>query len=154
MSGDGGRIDPAQWIYNQGVPIAAGVMLHRVTGEAIFLEQARATADAALAWYGARHYQGQPAIFVAIFFRNLLQLAALTGSSAYRAAMLAYADRAWDDPAIHDPGHRSVPLRRAPVTPCTLLDQAAMVQNDALAAWPEAQYGLPRVGSSSGSTVH
>jgi hypothetical protein len=139
--GDGGRIDPAQWIYNQGVPIAAGVMLHRVTGEPIYLEQARATADSALAWYGARHYQGQPSIFVAIFFRNLLQLAAVTGSSSYHAAMLAYADRAWDDPAIHDP---ATDLFRfdGPRTPCTLLDQAAMVQLYALAAWPEAQYRL------------
>jgi hypothetical protein len=151
-------------------------MLHRVTGEAIYLEQARATADAALAWYGARGYQGQPAIFVAIFFRNLLQLAALAGSlstdspdyraaqtgspstgstsadstsadspsigsPAYRKAMLAYADRAWDNPAIHDP---ATDLFRfdGPKTPCTLLDQAAMVQMYALAAWPESQYGL------------
>ena len=51
--GDGG-IDGSQWIYNQGVAIAAGVMLHRMTGEAAYLEQARATADAALAWYGAQ----------------------------------------------------------------------------------------------------
>jgi hypothetical protein len=136
-----GNLDPSQWIYNQGVPVAAGVMLYRVTGETVYLEQARATADAALAWYGARGYAGQPAIFVAIFFRNLLQLAAPTGSTAYRAAMLAYADRAWDDPAIHDP---TTDLFRfdGPSTPCTLLDQAAMVQLYALAAWPESQYGL------------
>ena len=41
----------------------------------------------------------RPAIFVAIFFRNLLQLASRTGSSArsasYRDAMVAYLDRAW-----------------------------------------------------------
>jgi glycosyl hydrolase family 76 len=136
-----GAIDPSQWIYNQGVPVAAGVMLHRVTGEPIYLEQAQATADAALAWYGARGYQGQPAIFAAIFFRNLLQLSALTGSPEYRSAMLAYADRAWDDPAIHD---RTTDLFRfdGPTSACTLLDQAAMVQVYALAAWPEEQYGL------------
>jgi hypothetical protein len=136
-----GVIDPSQWIYNQGVPLAAGVMLHRVTGEAVYLEQSQATADAALAWYGAREYQGQPAIFAAIFFRNLLQLGTVTGSSAYRAALLAYADRAWDDPAIHDP---ATDLFRfdGPSSPCTLLDQAAMVQLYALAAWPEEQYEL------------
>jgi hypothetical protein len=138
--GDGG-IDPAQWIYNQGVAIAAGVMLHRVTGRADYLEQATTTAEATLAWYGAREYQGQPAIFVAIFFRNLLQLADLTGSPAYRAALLAYADRAWDNPAIHD-AKTDLFRFEGPRTPCTLLDQAAMVQLYALAAWPEGQYGL------------
>ena len=136
-----GNIDPAQWIYNSGVAIAAGTMLHRVTGEARYLEQARDTADAALAWYGARQYQRQPAIFVAIFFRNLLPLAALTGNPSYRAAMLAYADRAWDNPTIRDP---ATDLFRfdGPATACTLLDQSAMVQMLALAAWPEAHYHL------------
>jgi predicted alpha-1,6-mannanase (GH76 family) len=137
---DGG-IDTTQWTYNQGFAVAAGAVLHRATGEAAYLEQARQTADAALAWYGARAYQGQPAIFVAIFFRNLLQLTALTGSTAYRAAMQAYADRAWDDPSIHDPATDLFTFE-GPSTPCTLLDQAAMVQILALLAWPERQYGL------------
>ena len=138
--GDGG-IDGSQWIYNQGVPIAAGVRLYRVTGETVYLKQAQATADAALAWYGAREYEGQPAIFVAIFFRNLLQLGALTGNQAYRAAMQQYADRAWNDAAIHAP---ATDLFRfdGPSSPCTLLDQSAMVQILALLAWPEEQYGL------------
>ncbi len=136
-----GNIDSSQWIYNQGVPIAAGVMLHRVTGQPEYLEQARVTADAALAWYGAQGYAGQPAIFAAIFFRNLLQLAAVTGEPAYRAAMQAYADRAWDDPRIHDP---ATDLFRfdGPTSACTLLDQAAMVQIYALLAWPPERYGL------------
>lgn len=136
-----GAVDTAQWIYNSGVALAAGAMLHRVTGEPAYLEQAAQTADAALAWYGARQYQGQPAIFVAIFLRNLLPLAALTGNPAYRAALLEYADRAWDDPAIHDPATDLFRFE-GPGTPCALLDQAAMVQLYALAAWPEAQYGL------------
>jgi len=138
--GDGG-IDGSQWIYNQGVAIAAAAMLHRVTGESTYLEQARATADAALAWYGARGYAGQPAIFVAIFFRNLLQLSALTGDTANRSAMEAYANRAWDDPAIHDPATDLFRFEGA-ASPCTLLDQSAMVQLLALLAWPEEQYGL------------
>jgi hypothetical protein len=136
-----GTIDGSQWIYNQGVPIAAGVMLHRATGDAVYLEQAQDTADAAIAWYGANGYQGQPAIFVAIFFRNLLQLAAATGNVAYRSAMEAYADAAWTAPAIRDP---DTDLFRfdGPGSACTLLDQAGMVQILSLLAWPESQYGL------------
>jgi Glycosyl hydrolase family 76 len=136
-----GTIDTSQWIYNQGVPIAAGVGLHRATGEGVYLEQARMTADAVLDWYGARGYQGQPAIFVAIFFRNLLQLGALTGDTAYRSAMQAYADAAWDNAAIRDPATDLFRFEGA-TSPCTLLDQAAMVQLLALLAWPEEQYGL------------
>jgi hypothetical protein len=136
-----GTIDTSQWIYNQGVAIAAGVRLHLATGEAGYLEQARDTADAALSWYGERGYQAQPAIFVAIFFRNLLQLSALTGRTAYRSAMRAYADAAWDNAVIHDPATDLFRFEGA-ASPCTLLDQAAMVQIYALLAWPEEQYGL------------
>jgi hypothetical protein len=139
-----GTIDASQWIYNQGVPIAAGVMLHRVTGEAAYLEQARRTANAALAWYGADDGQrllSQPAIFVAIFFRNLLQLAAVSDEPAYRAAMRAYTDRVWDDPSLHDPVTDLIHVDRT--SPAhTLLDQAAMVQVYALLGWPEVRYGL------------
>jgi rhamnogalacturonyl hydrolase YesR len=117
------------------------VELYRVTGEAAYLEQARTTADAALAWYGGRGYQGQPAIFVAIFFRNLLTLAAQTGNPEYRAAMLEYADRAWDNPTLHDIRTDLVRFE-GPASACTLLDQAAMVQLYALGGWPEEQYGL------------
>ena len=136
-----GTIDGSQWIYNQGVPIAAGLMLHRATGDMAYLEQAQETADAAISWYGANGYQGQPAIFVAIFFRNLLQLAALTRNVAYRSAMEAYADAAWDNPTIRDP---DTDLFRfdGPGSPCTLLDQAGMVQILSLLAWPESRYGL------------
>jgi hypothetical protein len=136
-----GQVDPAQWIYNQGVSIAAGVMLHRVTGDPIYLEQAEQTAEAALAWYGAREYGGQPAIFVAIFFRNLLQLAHITGNPAYQAAMHAYADRAWDNSDIHD---QETGLFRfdGAGSVCSLLDQSAMVQLLALSAWPPEQYAL------------
>ena len=107
----GGDIDNSQWIYNQGVPIAAGVMLHRVTGQAAYLEQARATADAALQWYGAQAYAGQPAIFATIFFRNLLQLAGVTGDPAYRAPCRRTPTVLWDDPRVHDSDHGPVPVR-------------------------------------------
>jgi hypothetical protein len=78
---------------------------------------------------------------VAIFFRNLLQLSALTGDAAYRSAMQAYADAAWDNAAIRDSATDLFRFEGAR-SPCTLLDQAAMVQLLALLAWPEEQYGL------------
>lgn len=139
--GEGGAIDETQWIYNQGVPIAAGVMLHRATGEGHYLDDAIATADAALRYYGEQRYAGQPAIFVAIFFRNLLWLDALAPDPAYRAAMQAYADAAWENPAIRD---RATGLFRFDPRQHehTLLDQAAMVQIYALLAWPREQYPL------------
>ncbi len=136
-----GTIDPAQWIYNQGVAAAAGTMLHRITGDANYLEQARQTADAALSWYDAREYAGQAAIFVAIFFRNLLELGRVIGTDTYYNAMLAYAARACDAPAIYDAASGLFRFE-GPQTACTLLDQSAMVQLLALAAWPTAQYAL------------
>lgn len=133
-----GAIDPSQWIYNQGVPVAAGVLLHRATGDAAYLEQAVRTADAALAWYGARQHEGQPLVFGAIFFRNLLLLAGALGQPSraerYRAAMHAYAERAWEAAGVPSPD--------APSWSGTLLDLAAVVQLWALLGWPPEQYAL------------
>ena len=136
-----GSIDASQWVYNAGVPVAAGVMLYRVTGEQQYVDEAQQTAEAALDWYGSRRFAGQPAIFVAIFFRNLLTLAAVTGETAYREAMLEFADRAWDNPMLHDIRTDLVRFD-GPSSACTLLDQSAMVQMYALAGWPEEQYRL------------
>jgi len=136
-----GAIDPAQWVYNQGVAVSAGVMLHRATGDVAYLEQARSTADAALAWYGTREYAGQPAIFVAILFRNLLELGRVLGTDRYRDTMQDYTARIWHIPAIHDAGTGLFRFEGAG-SACTLLDQAAMVQMLALAAWPTDQYRL------------
>jgi hypothetical protein len=93
-----GSIDPSQWIYNQGVPIAAGVMLHRVTGEADYLDQARATADAALAWYGARGYSGQPAIFVASIARRCWPMLTAPGTTRPSTTLLRTCSASTDRP--------------------------------------------------------
>ena len=138
LLGDGGT-DPTQWTYNQGTAVAAGVMLHRLTGEARYLNEAQATADAALAHYGAAGFVGQPLIFTAIFFRNLLQLVPVTGTAAYRDAMQAFADHLWDDSAVHD-GATDLFRHDRSSTAYTLLDQAAAVQLFALLAWPASQY--------------
>lgn len=136
-----GQVDSTQWVYNQGTAVAAGVMLHRVTRDAAYLGHAHATAKATLAFYGADGFMSQPAIFVAIFFRNLLQLDAIDGRPGYQLAMQAYADRVWGDPSLHDQRTGLFRLDRSSEA-YTLLDQAAMVQLFALLAWPRTGYGL------------
>lgn len=91
-----GRIDPALWSYNQGTPVGALVQLHLVTGAAEPLDQAIATAEAALAHYGTDdRLWSQPPAFNAIFFRNLVQLDAVVEQPAAWAALDGYLDRVW-----------------------------------------------------------
>lgn len=141
LRGDG-SLDGAQWIYNQGVAIAAGVVLRRVSGpNTPYLDDAVNTANAALAFYGARDFYSQPAIFNAIFFRNLLQLHAATGIAAYRDTMQQLADRVWNDRNVHDSKTHLFKFSRT-ARETTLLDQAAMVQMYAALAWPSSSSQL------------
>jgi hypothetical protein len=97
-----GSVDGHTWSYNQGAAVAVGVGLARATGERGPLVRARQTAQATL----AGGFADQPAVFVAIFFRDLAQLA------PQRAPARAYAAAAWAQ------------LER---TSPSLLDQAALV---------------------------
>ena len=159
-----GAVDPSLWIYNQGVVIGMNVLLHRVTGVAGYLTEARRVADAALAYFssnfadpyysaagaGIGGYPGR-GIFNAIFFRNLLLLHAVQptyappGNVSYLARMQRYADVAWGDYAaqgqtgVRDPATGLFKLNgRAEYS---LLDQAGMVQVYAALAWPASGYG-------------
>ena len=102
-------------------------MLHRVTGEATYLEQARRhrRCRAGLVRRPTATWASRPSSWRS----SSATCSSLPPSPApaYRAAMLAYADRAWDDPAIHDPATDLFRFE-GPASPCTLLDQAAMVQ--------------------------
>jgi predicted alpha-1,6-mannanase (GH76 family) len=118
-----GRIDPHTWSYNQGAMIAAAVGLFRVTGERSYLRDAEQDADATLAKLGDPFASGEPAVFLAIFYRDLLELSAAVPGRADRSALATFANEAWAkarDPKTgifhfnHNVG--------------TLLDQAAMVQ--------------------------
>ena len=119
----GGRIDPTTWSYNQGAMIATAVHLYEATHEDTYLAQAQRLADAALAEIGDPIHSGEPAVFLAIFYRDLLELTDADPSrSQDRAALQTFADEAWSQ-------------ARNPKTdlfdfggPATLLDQAAMVQ--------------------------
>jgi uncharacterized protein YyaL (SSP411 family) len=86
-----GNVGKQEWTYNQGAMIAAGVLLARATGQRAYLDQARATARAALARYGGSGYRGEPPIFVAIFFGDLNLVRAQLPS--YRTALGNYLRR-------------------------------------------------------------
>lgn len=92
---DGTR-SPERWTYNQGAMIGAGVLLARATGERHYLEEARATAEAALDRYDvaalSRHHG--PA-FNAVLFRNLFLLDDQVGDARIKTLAAAYGEVAW-----------------------------------------------------------
>jgi predicted alpha-1,6-mannanase (GH76 family) len=131
-----GNVEDSQWSYNQGAMIGAGVMFYRVTGDATYLRQARATADAAMRLFSSKdQLSTQSPAFNAIYFRNLMLLQAETDDASYRAVMQQYADALWRS---RDPATGL--LRSDPNGPFRLLDQSALVQIHALLAWPPTQY--------------
>ncbi len=119
----GGKIDTHTWSYNQGAMIAAGVQLYRATGERRYLTDAQRTADAALKAIGDPLASGEPPVFLAIFYRDLLELGSAVAGRHDRAAIERFADEAW----AHSRNPRTGLFHFAGRGP-TLLDQAAMVQ--------------------------
>jgi predicted alpha-1,6-mannanase (GH76 family) len=120
---DGNR-DKTHWSYNQGTAIGANVLLYRSTGDRVALARARQLADASLVYFDRTPGGREPPYFLAIFFRNVLELAAVDGNKRYRAVVQAYADAAWKRSRLRG---TSV-FRFARSRPPTLLEQAAMVQ--------------------------
>lgn len=116
-----GNVSKHEWTYNQGAMIAAGVLLAKATGERSYLDQARASARAALARYGASGYKGEPPIFVAIFFGDLNLTRQGLQLPSYRAALRRYI-------------RRRVTLRSDGHFGAGLVSQAAAVQLYSLAA--------------------
>lgn len=104
-----GAIDQSEWSYNQGSVMEAYRLLYLATGNPVDLARAESVADTTLSAFGSR-WSSEPPEFAAIFFRRLLNLAALDGRTAYVAAAQKYADQLWSRP------HHS------------LLEQAAVVQ--------------------------
>jgi predicted alpha-1,6-mannanase (GH76 family) len=113
-----GTIDEHTWSYNQGAMIAAAVRLYHATGERRYLADAIRTADAALASLDDPLASGEPPFFLAIFYRDLLEL-----RHSDRAAIQAFADEAWLKARDSRTGLFHFGGRQP-----TLLDQAAMVQ--------------------------
>lgn len=96
ISGDG-SIDRTEWSYNQGSMLEAYRLLYRATGNRTDLTRAEAIGDATLASFRGR-WSGEPTAFAAIFFRRLLDLAAVDHRQDYVAAAQRYADHLWVSP--------------------------------------------------------
>jgi hypothetical protein len=125
---DGGR-DHTIWSYNQGVMVGAKVLLYRATGEPSYLRSAERGARAALGWFTQNRLHHQPAIFVAIFFDNLLELDALRPQARIRTAAARYADWAWRSHRNRRSNAFAFPVDHEPV-----LNQSAMVRMYAMLA--------------------
>jgi hypothetical protein len=115
-----GNVSKHEWTYNQGAMIAAGVLLARETGKRTYLDQARASARAALDRYTASGYKREPPIFVAIFFSDV-NLTHAVQLPSYRTALRHYL-------------RRHVRLRPDGHFGSSLVFQAAAVQLYSLAA--------------------
>jgi predicted alpha-1,6-mannanase (GH76 family) len=93
-----GRVDPTLWSYNQGTPVGALVRRALALDDPLALDRARATVGAALDHYGSDDaLWRQPAVFNAVFFRNLLPLALALVAELPRWTddLDAYLERAW-----------------------------------------------------------
>jgi hypothetical protein len=118
-----GHITASIHSYNQGAAIATAVDLFRATHERRYLGDAIRTADASIKAFHDPLPSGENVSMLAIFYADLLTLAALTHSNAIHAAISSFGDESWlynRDPTTG--------LFRFGETDATLLDQAAMVQ--------------------------
>jgi len=91
-----GAVNTAEWTYNQGVMIGAGVLLYQATGDQTYLQQAEQTATSSMSADGTvSALDTQPDVFDVIFFRNLFYLAQFDHNPAYRQLAASYANAAW-----------------------------------------------------------
>jgi Glycosyl hydrolase family 76 len=129
-------VDSAEWTYNQGTMIGAGVMLYQATANRTYLQEALATAHAALHTYDAGALATQGDGFNAIYIRNLLLLGGASGDPAFANFARWYANDAWRN--VRDPNTNL--YMSGPGGDTNLLDQAAMTQVNALLAEPAGGY--------------
>jgi hypothetical protein len=134
-----GDIEKTQWSYNQGTMVGANVLLHRITGDEVYLDRANAIADKALDFYaGAGRLYRQDPPFNAIFFKNLLLLDAADHDPRIRKTMQAYADEVWR--AARDPETGLFTFEET--KPVKLLYHSAMIQIYATLAWDPRDHSL------------
>jgi hypothetical protein len=96
LEGEEGEVEPTEWSYNQGSMIGAGALLYQSTRQRFYLEQASATAHAAVANFPLERLAGENPFFPAVFLRNLLYLDSLTHESTARALAQSYVNYVWE----------------------------------------------------------
>jgi hypothetical protein len=128
--------DETLFSYNQGSPVGAKLVLHRVTGDASYKEEALQTAQSAVRHYGQedRLWKQAPA-FNAVFFRNLMEL----DDPEATELLTGYLHRLWQQ-ALSPSGRfdKPVGLGSYEGDELQMIDQAGLVQLYALQAWPKA----------------
>lgn len=130
------RRDEALFSYNQGSPVGAKLVLHRVTGEQKYRDDALQTARSAVRHYGEsdRLWKEAP-VFNAVMFRNLMEL----DDPAVTELLTGYLQRVWQQ-ALAPSGlfEKDAGLGTYEGHDLQMIDQAGLVQLYALQAWPKA----------------
>jgi hypothetical protein len=129
------ELEPTEWSYNQGSMIGAGVLLYQSTRQRFYLEQASATARAAVANFPLERLAGESPFFPAVFFRNLLYLDSVTRDPSGRALAQSYVDYVWESLRLSS----GLYLAGSGGSP-QLLEQAAIAQTYALLSISPSTY--------------
>lgn len=99
--GADGVINKTKWTYNSGAMIAAGLRLYRITGDAEYLEQAKATADGAYKNFVRNNndlfcYPTHDPWFTVQLIKSYIELEPEhTPCKSYIKTFVSYADYAW-----------------------------------------------------------
>jgi len=130
-----GKVEPAEWSYNQGAMIGAGTLLYQATHNGAFLWEARQTAKAALAYYTPERLGSENPFFVSVYFRNMLYLDSVTHDPPGQKLAQAYVNYAWEHERLSD----NIFVFGSPAS-SQLLYQAAIVQIYGLLSSPPSTY--------------
>jgi hypothetical protein len=133
-----GTVDPTVFSYNQGSAVALQTVLAQHDGGAHHVDDAHATAVAALAEFRGDRLFTHPPAFNAVFFRGLLLLDAMRPVPQVREVLGDYLDRVWHEARDARTG-TFVGGGIGGYDGATTLDHAALVQLFALATWPRAR---------------
>jgi hypothetical protein len=141
-----GTINKTLWTYNSGAMIGAAALLYRSTGDPTYRTYAREDATAAIGyWTADDRYFDQPAIFNAIWFKNLLLLHSVAPDASYRGVIARYASHIWHHNRDASIGlFRFPPSGGGPYDPSyrpETLEQSAAIQIFAALAWSPRDYG-------------